>query len=827
MTDRNKNECDDTHTPIEGWYLTAYALGELDEASRKLVEAWLTLHPEGRQEIEAIRQTASSVERELGNFPVSMRLDAARSNKIKEAISLAGTPSVKAAMSEDRVETKRRSLRILLAITSGLAAGIAGFAFWSNRPTMDRFAFQGPLQELSEAKRDRAWQVVTGHEEFGTIKKEGEELSRVTDGSSAASGLDSGTADFLANKRLAVPPSAPLPGNPKHFWNEGQSTESTKEQTLPELAGLAKDKQLSAAAGTSPANALPAGPLQRYSRGGQGFGGGGDGGRPTDGKTALGGGMGGSGGGMSQRGLVMPSSGLGGMPIDGLKQDSLGEFPDELRSNVPSRRKRLQDQESMSGDRFESIPETPFSSVAKEPLSTFSIDVDTASYSKLRQYVLENNVVPPPSAIRIEEWLNYFDYQYPGPTGNDPFAAHMKMGDCPWNTKHKLVRVAIQAKKVANEERPNSNLVFLIDVSGSMADANKLPLVKRTLGLLTAQLREQDRVAIVVYAGASGCVLPSTSGVQKDQILASISELQSGGSTNGGQGIELAYKIAKENFIPGGVNRVILCTDGDFNVGVTGTEALVSMMQEKAKSNIFLTCLGYGIGNYNDSMMEQISDKGNGVYAMVDSETEARRVMTEQLSGTLMTVAKDVKIQVEFNPAKVHSYRLIGYENRRLAAADFNNDKKDAGEIGAGHRVTALYEIVPVGQEDGIPGAVDELRYSKTSPQEPKATVGDSGSSKDWLLLKVRSKQPESSQSTKQEFVLGEVASQMAYEGEQNDFDWAVSVAEFGLLMRRSQMAPGMDWEKMLSRAMDSVASDPYRRECITIMQRAKDLSIR
>jgi Ca-activated chloride channel family protein len=813
MADRHKNEFEDTHTPIEGWYLTAYALGELDEASRKLVEAWLTQHPEGHQEIDAIRQTASSVERELGNFPVSTRLDAARSNTIKEAISLAGTSSSQAAVRQDRVETKHRRLRILLAITSGLAAGIAGFAFWWSRPTTDRIAIKS------------------------FALKEGEELSGLTDESSVAS-------------------------DPSLLNREDQSTELAKKHTLPELKGLAKDKQLSAAAGASPANALPAGPLQLYSRGGQGFGGGG--GR-TDGKAALrsglgsggfGGGMGESGTeGMSQRGLGLPSGGLGGMPkpaatpefsdrfavtdradaskateskfTDGLKSDDLGEFPDELRSNVPSRRKRLQDQESMSGDRFESIPETPFSSVAKDPLSTFSIDVDTASYSKLRQYVLENNVVPPPSAIRIEEWLNYFDYQYPGPTGNDPFAAHMKMGDCPWNTKHKLVRVAIQAKKVANQERPNSNLVFLIDVSGSMADANKLPLVKRTLGLLTAQLREQDRVAIVVYAGASGCVLPSTSGVQKDQILASISELQSGGSTNGGQGIELAYKIAKENFVPGGVNRVILCTDGDFNVGVTGTDALVSMMQEKAKSNIFLTCLGYGIGNYNDSMMEQISDKGNGVYAMVDSETEARRVMTEQLSGTLMTVAKDVKIQVEFNPAKVHSYRLIGYENRRLAAADFNNDKKDAGEIGAGHRVTALYEIVPVGQEDGIPGAVDELRYSKTSPQEPKASVGDSGSSKDWLLLKVRSKQPESSQSTKQEFVLGEVASQMAYEGEQNDFDWAVSVAEFGLLMRRSQMAPGMDWEKMLSRAMDSVASDPYRRECITIMQRAKDLSIR
>jgi Ca-activated chloride channel family protein len=270
-----------------------------------------------------------------------------------------------------------------------------------------------------------------------------------------------------------------------------------------------------------------------------------------------------------------------------------------------------------------------------------------------------------------------------------------------------------------------------------------------------------------------------------------------------------------------------LCTDGDFNVGVTGTDALVSMMQEQAKSNIFLTCLGYGIGNYNDSMMEQISDKGNGTYAMVDSEMEARRVMTEQLSGTLVTVAKDVKIQIEFNPAKVHSYRLIGYENRRLAAADFNNDRKDAGEIGAGHRVTALYEIVPVGQEESIPGTVDELRFSKAQKQEPSPVAEGSVTSKDWLLLKIRSKQPESSQSTKQEFVLGEVANEIAYAGEQSDFDWALSVAEFGLLMRQSQLAPGMDWDKMLSRAMDATGSDSYRRECVTIMQRAKALSNR
>ena len=500
------------------------------------------------------------------------------------------------------------------------------------------------------------------------------------------------------------------------------------------------------------------------------------------------------------------------------------EFPDELLSNVPSRRKENLDSGRAAGDRSDSLPETPFEAVLKEPLSTFSIDVDTASYSKLRQYVLENKVVPPPATIRIEEWLNYFDYGYLGPVGDEPFAAHLRMGDCPWNSKHKLVRVAIQAKKVTNEDRPNSNLVFLIDVSGSMADANKLPLVKRTLGLLLAQLRPQDRVAIVVYAGAAGCVLPSTGGDSKDQILASIDELQSGGSTNGGQGIELAYKIAKENFIPGGVNRVVLCTDGDFNVGVTGTPALVSMMQEQAKSNVFLTCLGYGIGNYNDSMMEQVSNQGNGTYAMVDSEFEARRVMTEQLSGTLMTVAKDVKIQVEFNPAKVHSYRLIGYENRRLAAADFNNDKKDAGEIGAGHRVTALYEIVPVGQEGTIPGRVDDLRYANGNPESPRDAGGLGEASNEWMFLKIRSKQPESNESTKQEFTLGEVANQMAYEGEQSDYDWATSVAEFGLLMRRSELAPEMQWEKMLGRAMDSAGQDAYRRECILIMQRARDL---
>ncbi len=802
MSDRNKYEPHDNSGPIEAWYLTAYALGELDEESCMRVDAWLTNHPEAKQEIDAIRQTASRVEMELASLPVNLQLDSVRSGRIKEAIasaSTATTMSQTVGQQENILSNKVRRKRFLVAVvsgvmTTGLAAALAGAAFWVRLP--------GNHKNMVSAPTDNAW-FVPPTEEARVGYSDEEKSSMVSPSNQGRWEKLNEQVDSLA----LSPVDKSLQKNQLGFE---RGIEEPLKQSGPGGApadrfGTALSSEASGRGGMGLGGGLGGG-------GGQGLGGQG---RPSGGSLPA----------VSSSPNLLAWDLSESKGLDGAKRDSSsGEFPKELAENVPSRRNWQEGQSRASGDRFDAIPETPFSSVAKDPLSTFSIDVDTASYSKLRQYVLENNVVPPASSIRIEEWLNYFDYQYPGPTGDEPFAAHMKMGDCPWNAKHKLVRVAIQAKKVANEERPKSNLVFLIDVSGSMADANKLPLVKRTLGLLTAQLREQDRVAIVVYAGASGCVLPSTSGVQKDQILASINELQSGGSTNGGSGIELAYKIAKENFVPGGVNRVILCTDGDFNVGVTGTDALVSMMQEQAKSNIFLTCLGYGIGNYNDSMMEQISDKGNGTYAMVDSETEARRVMTEQLSGTLMTVAKDVKIQIEFNPAKVHSYRLIGYENRRLAAADFNNDKKDAGEIGAGHRVTALYEIVPVGQQDSIPGAIDELRFSKTPQKEPRVVVDESATSKDWLLLKIRSKQPESNQSTKQEFVLGDVASQKAYEGEQSDFDWALSVAEFGLLMRQSQLAPGMDWDKMLSRAMDSTASDPYRHECLMIMQRVRPL---
>jgi len=340
------------------------------------------------------------------------------------------------------------------------------------------------------------------------------------------------------------------------------------------------------------------------------------------------------------------------------------------------------------------------------------------------------------------------------------------------------------------------------------------------------QLTENDRVAIVVYAGAAGCVLPSICGAEKQAILSSLDHLNAGGSTNGGQGIQLAYSIAKEHFIPGGANRVVLCTDGDFNVGVTGDDALVAMMQENAKSNIFLTCLGFGAGNYNDTMMEKISNKGNGIYGMIDNELEARRIMVEQLSGTLVTVAKDVKIQVDFNPAKVAGYRLIGYDDRRLANKDFANDQKDAGEIGAGHRVTALYEVIPAGKWGGTASSSDNesSKYLKKPMTEPKFETSAAGEfSAEVLTLKVRYKEPEGSVSILQEFVLKDT--------EQNDKPlvdkdmlWAASVAEFGLLLRRSEMAPQADWTEMLERAASSAGGDAYRLECLAMMRKAKSM---
>jgi Ca-activated chloride channel family protein len=365
---------------------------------------------------------------------------------------------------------------------------------------------------------------------------------------------------------------------------------------------------------------------------------------------------------------------------------------------------------------YASITENPYRLTAREPLSTFGIDVDTASYANVRRF-LNQGQLPPAGAVRIEELINYFSYDYPQPEWDLPFSVNAEVAGCPWHEGHRLVRIGLKGREIEVDDRPAGNLVFLLDVSGSMRAGNKLPLVKAALRLLVERLNSHDRIALVVYAGASGLALPSTPADQRETILSALDNLQAGGSTNGAEGIELAYQVARENFVPGGINRVILCTDGDFNVGATSDSELVRQIEDKAKTGVFLSVLGFGMGNYQDSKMQLLADKGNGNHAYIDSLGEARKVLVEEMAGTLLTIAKDVKIQVDFNPAHVAAYRLIGYENRMLKAEDFRDDTKDAGEIGAGHTVTALYEIIPPGQEIPLDRPAGRSHYTRKSRQ--------------------------------------------------------------------------------------------------------------
>ena len=469
---------------------------------------------------------------------------------------------------------------------------------------------------------------------------------------------------------------------------------------------------------------------------------------------------------------------------------------------------------------YDAIVENPFVRVDDDPLSTFSIDVDTASYSNVRR-LLRQGQLPPPGAVRIEEMINYFTYALPQPGPEAPFSVTAEVAGCPWRPAHRLLRIGLQGREVAREAHEGSNLVFLLDVSGSMNQPDKLPLLKRGMRLLVDNLDERDRVSIVVYAGAAGLVLPPTSCGSKETILQAIENLRAGGSTNGGAGIELAYRLAVESFITGGVNRVILATDGDFNVGVSDRSSLVRMIEEKAKSGVFLTVLGFGQGNLKDSQMEELADKGNGNYAYIDSVQEARKVLVREMGGTLVTIAKDVKIQVEFNPAEVSAFRLIGYENRVLAHQDFNDDTKDAGEIGSGHTVTALYEIVPAGVRLEEGSGVDELRY-----QEPRRPAGAHGSG-ELLTVKLRYKEPTGDTSRKIEVPVRD--SGASYAAASEDFKFAASVAAFGMVLRGSEHAPGASLGLAHELAGEGAGPDPfgYRAEFLNLVRTAMDLRSR
>jgi Ca-activated chloride channel family protein len=458
-------------------------------------------------------------------------------------------------------------------------------------------------------------------------------------------------------------------------------------------------------------------------------------------------------------------------------------------------------------EEYKTITDNSFQNVNSNPLSTFSIDVDTASYSNVRRFLNSGNL-PPADAVRTEELLNYFTYDYPQPTGDQPISLTTEIGASPWNSSRKLVLLGLQAKNIKTENLPPSNLVFLLDVSGSMFAPNKLPLLKTAFKLLVQQLRAEDRVAIVVYAGAAGLVLDSTPGNEKAKIIAKLEGLQAGGSTAGGEGIKLAYQLAKEKFIEGGNNRVILATDGDFNVGASSEGELARLIEERRDQGIFLTVLGFGMGNIKDNKMETLADKGNGNYAYIDNALEAKKVMVSQMAGTLFTIAKDVKIQVEFNPATVKSYRLIGYENRKLADRDFNDDKKDAGDMGAGHSVTALYEIVPADSLENVAN-VDPLLY-----QQSKSTGGS-----DLLQVKIRYKKPNEEKSV---LMTQRVDANAAVSSLPLDnLRFAAAVAEYGMLLRNSEFKGQASYAQALALARGARGSDEngYRSEFIKLLE--------
>jgi len=475
--------------------------------------------------------------------------------------------------------------------------------------------------------------------------------------------------------------------------------------------------------------------------------------------------------------------------------------------------------EAPRGDEYKKITEHAFKDPTAEPLSTFSIDVDTASYANLRRFI-QNGNIPPKDAVKLEEMINYFDYNYAGPKTNDvhPFSVKTELADAPWNPKHKLMHIGLQGRKIDSAKLPPSNLVFLLDVSGSMNGADRLPLLKQALMLLSGTLRSQDKVSIVVYAGSAGLVLPPTSGAERRKIIEAFSKLRAGGSTAGGAGIKLAYKIAKDQFIKGGNNRVILATDGDFNVGVRSQGELVRLIEDQRKSGVFLTVLGFGRGNYRSSTMSELAEKGNGNHAYIDSILEAQKVLVSEMGGTLFTIAKDVKIQVEFNPKMVGRYRLLGYQSRILAAADFNNDKKDAGELGAGHNVTALYELIPPSDAKGLEGQVDALKYQQVKSKE----------SEEWLTVKLRYKKPD-----------GDKSILMSHPHKGDDGDWreasedfrfSAGVASFGMMLRDSKYlgenSRDSKWDHIQSILKGSAGSDQqgYRAELLDLVKRARKI---
>lgn len=485
---------------------------------------------------------------------------------------------------------------------------------------------------------------------------------------------------------------------------------------------------------------------------------------------------------------------------------------------------RLPERATVGGEQYSQIVENRFASVNDQPLSTFSIDVDTASYANARRFLTQNQL-PPANAIRIEEFINYFRYDYPEPKDSEPFSVNLEVAECPWQAEHQLVRIGLKGKELPQTERPAANVVFLLDVSGSMKNANKLPLLKQAMKMLTDQLTESDRVSIVTYAGNAGLALDTTDGESKQTIRDAIDALNANGSTNGSAGIQLAYEKATEAFIKDGANRVILATDGDLNVGVTDDDALVNLITKKAASGVFLTVLGFGEGNLKDGKLEKLADNGNGMYAYIDSLREARKVLVEQITGSLVTIAKDVKIKVEFNPSEVAAYRLLGYENRLMSAPDFDNDAKDAGEIGAGHTVTALYEVVPTEIRRQLSSTTTTLKYQRVAvAAEPPKELTAAAETGELLTLFLRYKQPDADESTLSEFTVE--SKPRSFDDASTDFRFAAAVASFGMVLRNSEFQGNSSLAGVEEIASSAIGTDAqgHRTEFLDLVRKASAL---
>jgi Ca-activated chloride channel family protein len=847
---------------------TAYAFGELDEGERAAIESQIAASPAARQHVEELQKTGELLKTVLTAEPVARLTTEQRATlaaAVSDQPSTVGAAGVALAPRLPQQRHRWRWVAVLGAVAaSGLIVAVLLPAIQSAREGASRVARSaGDATATSDKGVEIGWQgesartsipaanftaadplsaTVDGEKQIEgrQIVPYGSSASVVVDNSRSLSSLSSNGADTSGKFRLRADlrgrAEDAAPDTTKQFkiesqlrqsgtaTEQGYSRPADDRNKIAEAGGLIGPVQIEFLKGLD----------QIVIRGHP---------RDTERVTEI----------IQQieaQSATVPAAGdvaAAGEPaaLKG-KEAEVTKLLTELREI--QERNQAGANELNTGEAYDLPPENPFEPVASNPLSTFSIDVDTASYANIRRFLTQNNHLPPPSAVRIEEMINYFRYDYSQPTGDVPFSVTTEVATCPWSTDHRLVRVGLKGKEIAREKRPVSNLVFLLDVSGSMEPPNKLPLVREVMKRFVRELSENDRVAIVVYAGASGMVLDSTTGDQKELIISALDRLHAGGSTNGAGGLAQAYDVAMQHFIQGGTNRVILATDGDFNVGITDRGNLIQLIEEKAKSGVFLTTLGFGMGNLKDATLEQLADKGNGNYAYIDSMTEGRKVLVEEMSGTLVTIAKDVKVQIEFNPAEVASYRLIGYENRRLAAEDFNDDKKDAGEIGAGHTVTALYELVPskaagrhntttggtAGQASsgtqssagqagsGAQPGVDPLRYQK--PVATKLDLTDAANTGELFTLKLRYKQPDGDTSKLLEHPVKD--SGKAYRDASGDFKFAASVAAFGMTLRHSQHRGTITLDGIKELAQEGRSFDPggYRSEFMTLIEKAQTL---